>query len=807
MTNITPEKAVSEYILPFASIRSADLPKVGGKNASLGEMYSQLVPEGILVPDGFAITAKAWYDLIAQDHENKKLKEIVAGLERPGYGNLREVGDACRQLIHSLPLPDSIRNSVLTGYRELQKRCGSEISVAVRSSATAEDLPDASFAGQHESFLNIRGEEALLEACRMCYESLYTDRAIKYREDKGFKHEQVALSIGVQQMVRSDLACSGVAFTLDPESGFRNVVHISASWGLGENIVKGTVTPDEFYVFKPTLAKGKFAVISRKTGSKEMTMVYAGSGNTETGTVNLPTPAEKQEQFSISVDTVSQIARWSVRIEEHYKMPMDIEWAIDGISGKLYVVQARPETVHSTKNPYLIKEFSLQEKGNLLTSGIAVGSRIATGTARVLGSPAEAGRLQEGDVLVARMTNPDWDPLMKKASALITDQGSRTSHAAIVARELGLTAVVGTINGSSKIKDGMQVTVSCAEGKNGHVYEGKLKWETTETDFSNMEMPATPPMLILGDPDQAFRLSFYPTAGVGLMRLEFAITNSIGIHHMAIVRIDQLQDEKIKQEILQRTSSYPDPVSWFTGKLAETVATIAAAFYPREVIVRMSDFKSNEYANLLGGKTFEPDEENPMLGFRGASRYYHEAYREGFGLECMAMKKVREEMGLTNVKLMIPFCRTPEEGRKVLEVMEEYGLKRGENGLEVYVMAEIPSNVLQAEEFAEVFDGFSIGSNDLTQLTLGIDRDSAMISGLFDENNPSAREMFSTVIRKAKAAGRRIGLCGQGPSDSPEFATFLVENGIDSISFNPDALIKGIQNMRDAETKLKSGKT
>ena len=681
--------------------------------------------------------------------------------------------------------------------------CGaSYFEVAVRSSATAEDLPQASFAGQHESYLNIKGEDALLQAIKKCYASLYTDRAIKYREDNGFAHEKVALSVGVQKMVRSDKASSGVVFTLEPESGFRDIIHISGVWGLGENIVQGTVTPDEFFVFKPTLLQRKNAIIQKKLGEKAKTMIYSTDENNPI--INIPTPKEKQEKFVLNDEEITRIANWALIIEDHYQKPMDIEWAKDGITNELFIIQARPETVHSQKNPLLVKEYKLLNKGEAITAGEAIGSKVATGKARILQSPKESGKLQPGEIVVTDLTSPDWDPILKNAAAIITNKGGRTSHASIVARELGVPAIVGCGNATEKITDGEMITVSCCEGKTGFVYKGKLSFKERELDFSNIKKPeATEVMLIAGDPDKAFKLSFYPNDGVGLMRIEFIITHAIQIHPMALVKFNELKDDAVKQKIEELTHHYPDKEKYFVDKLAEGVATIAAAFYPKDVIVRMSDFKTNEYANLIGGKDFEPSEENPMIGFRGASRYYNDLYREGFRLECEAIRKVRDEMGLTNVKVMIPFCRTIEEGNKVIAVMKRYGLEQGVNNLEVYVMAEIPSNVVLAEKFAKIFDGFSIGSNDLTQLTLGIDRDSAIISHLFSEQDEAAKEMIATMISKAKKAGVKIGLCGQAPSDFPEFAQFLVEQGIDSISFNPDALLKGIENINMAESKFR----
>jgi pyruvate,water dikinase len=670
------------------------------------------------------------------------------------------------------------------------------LDVAVRSSATAEDLPTASFAGQHESFLNVRGIDDVLFSVKKCFASLYNARAIKYRNDNNFEHEKVALSAGIQIMVRSDRSSSGVCFTIDPDSGFRNVTVITGCWGLGENIVQGTVTPDEFHVFKPMIGKAKRIVIARKLGSKAKTLIYKKDGS---GTENIVTPSEKQKEWTINDQEIDLLAKWSTVIEEHYGMPMDIEWAKDGETRKLFIVQARPETVHSVKDPLLMKEYTLLSKGEKLVSGNAVGTGITSGVARVLHSTADADKLKEGEVLVTESTNPDWDPIMKKAAAIITNKGGRTSHAAIVARELGAIAIVGAAGATDIIKDGEVITVDNTQGKEGLIYRGKADWKESISDLRNVKMPKTLPMLILADPDKAYKYSFYPNRGVGLMRLEFGINNVIRIHPMALVNFDSLKDPVVKEEIAQLTEGYTDKKEFFVEKLSEAVGTIAAAFYPKQVIVRMSDFKSNEYADLIGGQEFELDEENPMIGFRGASRYYHERYRDGFRLECEAMKRVRNEMGLSNVKLMIPFCRTVEEGKKVVAIMEEFGLKKGEDGLEIYVMAEIPSNVILAEEFAKVFDGFSIGSNDLTQLTLGIDRDSSIISSLFDENNGAVKEMISQVVTKAKKSGVKIGLCGQAPSDYPEFAAFLIGLGIDSISFNPDALIRGIENMNNAE--------
>lgn len=786
------------FILPFESIRKEDVALVGGKNASLGEMYFHLNPVGINIPDGFATTAYSFRLFLEENNLLEIIKEILNSLDVKEYSNLNSISSQLKELILKAFLPEKLKEEIVRNYKDLCSKYGREVDVAVRSSATAEDLPNASFAGQHDSFLNVKGETEVLKAVQRCFASLYNGRAIKYRIDNGFEHSLVALSAGIQLMVRSDISSSGVCFTIEPDSGFQNAIIITGCWGLGENIVQGAVTPDEFHVFKPAIGKEKRSIISKKIGSKAKTLVYDASGN---GTVNTETPIEKQKQFTLTDPEISTIAEWALKIEQHYQMPMDIEWAKDGNSNLLYIVQARPETVHSAKNPFIVKEFEIKEKGALLASGNAVGNGIACGIARILHSPAESNKLQNGEILVTDITNPDWDPIMKKAAAIITNKGGRTSHAAIVARELGAIAIVGANGASDAIKDGDLITVDNSQGKIGFIYQGKANWTEKELDFRNISMPKTLPMLILTDPDKAYKFSFYPNQGVGLMRLEFVINSSISIHPMALVNYDTLKDQEAKKIIGELTELYSDKKEYFIDKLSQAVGTIAAAFHPKEVIVRMSDFKTNEYANLIGGKEFEADEENPMIGFRGASRYYNVRYKEGFRLECEAMKRVRDEMGLTNVKLMIPFCRTLEEGKKVIDLMNDYGLKRGERALEIYVMAEIPSNVILAEEFSQLFDGFSIGSNDLTQLTLGIDRDSSIISNLFDENNPAVKSMISQVVHAAKKSGVKIGLCGQAPSDYPEFAAFLIELGIDSISFNPDALLKGIENMNLAEKR------
>lgn len=787
---------MNAYIRQFREISIADIAFVGGKNASLGEMVSKLSSKGILVPDGFAITVAGFEAFLSENSLQTPLSLLLLQLDKKKYSNLAAIGAKARKLMMDAVLPAKLKESISAAYKKLGGENYSE--VAVRSSATAEDLPQASFAGQHESFLNVKGEEAVLAAVKKCFSSLYTDRAIKYREDNGFADQRVALSVGIQKMVRSDKAASGVGFTLEPESGFRNIIHLSGVWGLGENIVQGTVTPDEYFVFKPALLLGKNAIVRKKIGEKEKTMIYSNDANNPV--INVATPKDRQQQFVLSDEEVTRLAKWALIIENHYRQPMDIEWAKDGITQEIFIIQARPETVHSQKNPLLVKEFQILGKGEVIAQGNAVGASVVTGFARVLTSPSDSIHLQPGEIVITELTSPDWDPILKKASAIITNKGGRTSHASIVARELGVPAIVGCGNATRQIADGEMITVSCCEGATGFVYKGKLNFKETSLDFSNVKMPEfTEVMLILGDPDRAFQLSFYPNDGVGLMRIEFIITHAIQIHPMALVKFSELKDPEVRQKIESLTRHYPNKEKYFVDKLSQGVATIAAAFYPKDVIVRMSDFKTNEYANLIGGKEFEPKEENPMIGFRGASRYYHDLYKEGFRLECEAVLKVRNEMGFTNVKLLIPFCRTVEEGNKVIAVMKKFGLEQGVNNLEVLVMAEIPSNVILAEKFARVFDGFSIGSNDLTQLTLGIDRDSAIISDLFSEQNEAAKEMIATMIHKAKTAGVKVGLCGQAPSDYPAFAKFLVEQQIDSISFTPDALLRGIENILQAE--------
>ncbi|MFZ2283777.1 MAG: phosphoenolpyruvate synthase [Lutibacter sp.] len=787
---------MNQFIKKYSEIRSNDITKVGGKNASLGEMYTQLSSKGINVPNGFATTAEAFNLFLKENNLKKSLENTLGKLDRTNYSNLNNVGLEARKLIHSGTFSEKFSNAIIEAYKNL---CDNDyFEVAVRSSATAEDLPEASFAGQHESFLNIKGEENLLEAVKNCFASLYTNRAIKYREDKGFKHQGIAISVGVQKMVRSDKGCSGVGFTLEPESGFENIILLSGVWGLGENIVQGLVNPDEFYVFKPTLKLGKNAIIQKKMGDKTKTMIYAESNN-HASIMNTETPALKQRQFILTDKEILTLAEWALHIEEHYKKAMDIEWAKDGITGNMYIIQARPETVHQMKDKNLFFEYKLLGKSEMLCSGNAVGSEIIVGTARILNSPKEASQLQKDEIVVTDTITPDWDPVLKMAAGIVTNKGGRTSHASIVARELGVPAVVGCGDATQTIANGHVITISCAEGKTGYIFKGNLPFEKKEINFSNIQMPKTEMKFILADPEKAYQLSFYPNNGVGLLRMEFIIMHTIKIHPMALVNFNKIKDEAIRNEIEKLTVNYPNKEDYFVDQLAQGIATIAAAFYPKEVIVRMSDFKTNEYANLIGGKQFEPLEENPMLGFRGASRYYNDLYKDGFELECKAIKKIRDNMGLTNLKVMIPFCRTLEEGKKVIKIMAENKLKRGENGLEIYTMVEIPSNVILAEEFAEIFDGFSIGSNDLTQLTLGVDRDSQLMAELFDENNKAAKAMIAMAIEKAKKSNTKIGLCGQAPSDFPDFAEFLVKQGIDSISFNPDALLKGIENTVKAE--------
>ena len=801
----TTAKAI-DYVRRFDQIGIQDIPLVGGKNASLGEMIRELQKFGINVPDGFATTALAYRYYLESTRLDKKIRLLLDGLNPDDVQDLQRRGMAIRHAILDTPMPEELENDILDAYDQLCKECHRTASVAVRSSATAEDLVDASFAGQQESYLNIAGQRPLLDACQRCFASLFTDRAISYRAHKGFDHFDVALSVGIQNMVRSDIGSSGVIFTIDTETGFSNVLLINASYGLGENIVKGTVNPDEYCVFKPTLTDDFRPIIQKTLGSKEFKLICTSGGSTATR--NVPVSRRERESFAIADRDILQLARWAVQIEKHYSQkhgqptPMDIEWAKDGRTGELYIVQARPETVQSRKVSDKIKRYHLKALTGLeLTRGSAIGQKIGSGFVRWIESPDQLAEFQPGDILVAEKTDPDWEPVMKKAAAIVTDHGGRTCHAAIVARELGLPAIVGTNNATQVLQSGREVTVSCAEGETGFVYEGVLPFEVEEIDLAAIPKTRTQLMVNVANPKAVFALASLPLDGVGLARMEFTISNYVKVHPLALLNYKSL-DEPLKKQIDSITAGYDEKVQFFVDRLAQGIATIAAAFYPRDVIVRMSDFKSNEYANLIGGAAYEPVEENPMIGFRGASRYYDPRYKEGFALECRAMKKVRDEMGLTNVKLMIPFCRTVEEGRHVIAEFQRHGLVRGENGLELYVMCEIPSNVILAEQFAEIFDGFSIGSNDLTQLTLGVDRDSEIVSHIFDERNPAVKSLIAQAIQKAHASGTKIGICGQAPSDFPDFTQFLVESGIDSISVTPDVALKTKVIIAQAESRL-----
>ncbi len=792
-------------VLWFDRIGMADLAMVGGKNASLGEMVRTLTAKGVRVPNGFAITAHAYREFLRASGLEAVIATNLRGLDLNDTDALARCGHTIREAMLAAELPADLVAAVKTAYAQLS--VGAELcDVAVRSSATAEDLPDASFAGQQETYLNIQGNTALLDSVKRCFASLFTDRAIHYRAEHGMADAQVALSVGVQRMVRSDLACSGVAFTLDTESGFRDVVLISAAYGLGENVVQGAVNADEYRVFKPTLKAGFKPILQKTVGSKDIRMIYdAGAGRR---VKNVPVPPEERARLALQDEEVLALARWATIIEEHYTAqaghpcPMDIEWAKDGRTGELFVVQARPETVQSRRGRRTLDTYALKARGPVLATGRAVGDRIGQGRVHILRGVQSLAAFRPGEVLVADKTDPDWEPIMKQAAAIITNRGGRTCHAAIVSREMGLPAIVGVGNATELLKDGQEVTVCCAEGETGRIYAGLLPFEVQHVDLDAVPQPRTKIMLNIANPEEAFALSFLPNAGVGLAREEFIISNWVKVHPMALVHPERVEGAEANAQIAQLTARYTDKPQYFVDTLAQGVAMLAAAFYPKDVILRLSDFKTNEYANLLGGKAFEPREENPMIGFRGASRYYHPNYQEGFALECRAMRKVREEMGLTNLKLMIPFCRTVEEGRRVLAEMAKHGLQRGQNGLEVYVMCEIPANVILAEEFAEIFDGFSIGSNDLTQLILGVDRDSEIVAPIFDERNEAVKRMIAQVIRVAKATGRKIGICGQAPSDYPDFAEFLVEQGIDSISLNPDALLKTTLAVAALERKL-----
>jgi pyruvate, water dikinase len=791
----TVSRATSaQFIKHFDEIGIEDIPIVGGKTASLGEMFRELTPKGVHVPDGFAVTAAGYWHFLHATGLHKFIEGQLLDLDTNNVKQLQKRGAAIRGAILAANVPTDLREEILQAYDQLCLDSDEPISIAVRSSATAEDLPEASFAGAQETFLNVTGHDRVIEACRRCYASLFTDRAISYRAERGFGNERVGLSIALQTMVHSDVGSSGVIFTIDTETGFRDAVLINASYGLGENVVKGFVNPDEFCVFKPTLKTGFRPILQKVVGSKELKLVYdtAPAG----GTRNIPVPPQDRRCFSISDDEILQLARWACIIEDHYSekkgrpTPMDVEFAKDGRTGDLFILQARPETVESRKDTAVIENYGLKCRGPVLVRGRSVGTKIASGAVRVIADAKHLAAFQQGEVLVADKTDPDWEPIMKKAAAIVTNRGGRTCHAAIVSRELGVPAIVGTEHGTELLRTGQIVTVSCAEGDVGSVYEGKLQFEIERTNLKDLTRPRTKVMMNVANPEEAFRLSFIPNDGVGLAREEFIISSYIKVHPLALIDYVKINDREIKLEIDRLTAGYEDKAQFFIDKLAQGVAMIAAAFYPKDVIVRLSDFKTNEYANLIGGRAYEPTEENPMLGFRGASRYYNKRYQAGFALECGAMKRVRDEMGLTNVKLMIPFCRTVDEGRKVIAEMLKHGLKQGENGLEIYVMCEIPSNVILAEEFADIFDGFSIGSNDLTQLILGVDRDSEIVSEIFDERNSAVKKMIADVIAVCRAKNRKIGICGQAPSDYPEFAQFLVEQKIDSISLNPDTVLK-----------------
>ncbi|MBS4068826.1 MULTISPECIES: phosphoenolpyruvate synthase [unclassified Sulfurimonas] len=790
-----------QYIRFFNELNIKDVPIVGGKNASLGEMYQNLTPKGVNIPNGFATTSDAYWLLLEENAIKDKISAILNDLDIADTKNLQERGLKVRNLILNSHLPKALAEELLEAYKILSNEYGSQnIDVAVRSSATAEDLPDASFAGQQETFLNVGSEEELLECVLKCFASLFTDRAISYRTSRSFSHFKVALSVGVQKMVRSDISSSGIMFTIDTESGSENLILINSIWGLGENVVSGRVNADEFFIFKPTLKNGINTILKRSLGSKKEKMLYSE----DTRTLNVVTTKEEQESFSINDDEVIELAKQALLIEEHYKRPMDIEWAKDGNDSKLYIVQARPETVMSKQNRSMTSQkYSLNAKGaKILISGRAIGEKIGTGKVTVINDTTEFARFNDGDILVADTTNPDWEPVMKKASAVITNRGSRTCHAAIVAREIGVPAVVGCTNATKVLKDSQIVTVSCAEGDEGHVYEGKLKYDIKTIDMSKLQPTKTKLFVNVGNPAEAFNFAKMPNDGVGLARMEFIMNNSINAHPMALVDMHKGKSVKDEDKIRSFMTPCSDAKEFFLQKISEGVGMIAAAFYPKPVIIRTSDFKSNEYRGMTGGLIYEAEEENPMIGFRGASRYYDDSYREAFMWECEALKRVRDDMGLSNIKIMIPFVRTPEEGKKVIDIMNEQGLIQGKNSLEIYAMCEIPANVILADKFLEVFDGYSIGSNDLTQLTLGVDRESAKIAHIFDERNEAVKRMLKMAIEACKKRDKYIGICGQAPSDYPEITEFLVQEGIDSISLNPDSLFKMRQVVSDLEERL-----
>jgi len=793
--------ATESWVRWFDDIRLKDVPAVGGKTASLGELHALLAGR---VPDGFALTAEAYRAALAAAGVENELRRLLSGFDYHDVAVLGERAAAARQLVYDATGNPQLRAEVAGAYRQLEQKCGGKVAVAVRSSATAEDLPTASFAGQHESFLNVRGEDEVVEACRRCFASIFTDRAIVYRSDNGFDHFKVALSVGVMKMVRADLAASGVIFTLDTESGFRDVVFVTGSWGLGENIVQGKVDPDEFYVHKPTFRQGYRAVLSRSLGAKQLRLVYA-CGHGDASTRNLTTHRAERERFCLTDAEVLELADYAICIEDHYTQlagrpsPMDIEWAKDGEDSKLYIVQARPETVASRRAEGSFETYMLSGGGPVLATGHAVGEKIASGPVRLIADARDLTAFQPGEVLVAEATSPDWEPVMKTAAAIVTSHGGRTCHAAIVARELGVPAVVGAEGAVERLKNGQAVTVSCADGEIGKVYDGRLTFEVTRVSATEVPRPRTQIMVNLGNPDLAYHTAMLPNDGVGLARMEFIIGEHIGIHPMALVEPEKVDSKKASAEIARRVRNYSQPTDYFVEKLSEGVGTIAAAFYPKPVIVRLSDFKTNEYASLIGGAAFEPKEDNPMLGFRGASRYAHPAYAAGFALECKALARVRDEMGLTNLRVMVPFCRRVEEGKQVIEEMARHGLKRGENGLEIFVMCEIPNNVIEIDAFAALFDGFSIGSNDLTQLTLGVDRDSEIVAFDFDERDPGMLEMLRLAVTGSKRNHRHVGICGEAPANYPEIARFLAELGIDSISVNAASLLRTISVVYKAE--------
>ncbi|MFT4311945.1 MAG: phosphoenolpyruvate synthase [Candidatus Woesearchaeota archaeon] len=795
-----------EFILWFDQLGIEDVPLVGGKNASLGEMYQNLTQHGVAVPNGFAVSAYAYRYLLDKTNSVQKIRDILSDLDTSDMANLAERGEKVRNLIRHLEFPPELRQAIYDQYDNLCKQYGENTDVAVRSSATAEDLPDASFAGQQETYLNIRGKENLIDACKRCFASLFTNRAISYRVDKNFDHFDIALSIAVQKMVRSDISTSGVMFSIDTESGFKDAVFITAAYGLGENVVQGAVNPDEYYVHKPTLKNGFRSIISKTVGEKAIKMVY--TNDIKHPVKNVDVAPEDRKKFALSEDEILTLAKWSCIIEDHYSnkagyfKPMDMEWAKDGVSGELFIVQARPETVHSRKDVSKLEKFVMKEKGKILIKGKSVGELIGSGDVHVIKDVHNIGQFKKGQVLVTDMTDPDWEPIMKIASAIVTNRGGRTCHAAIISRELGIPCVVGTQTGSEELKTGQKVTVDCSQGDDGYVYEGELKFEKEITDLTSLPELKTKIMMNLGNPEQAFEFSFIPNKGVGLAREEFIINSSIQIHPLALMNFENIEDEQVKQKIADLTSAYPDKSQYFVDKLAEGVARLCAAFYPKPVILRFSDFKTNEYANLIGGKPYEPREDNPMIGWRGASRYYDPKYKHAFGLECEAVKKVRNTMGLKNLKVMIPFCRTIDEAKKVIAVMNEYGLHQGDDGFEVMGMCEIPSNVILAEQFLDIFDGFSIGTNDLTQLTLGVDRDSELVAHVYDERNDAVKALVKQVIEVANKKGKYIGICGQAPSDYMEFAEFVVECGIQTMSLNPDTVLKTTMKMAEVEQRI-----